>query len=161
MPENYFKKLVKESVQFYYDLAIEKYSDLSSFAIVTDESYDTFIIAINTGKFYKDLESLIISDEDYWNTAEWTEECLDCIYESADAEQINVIISNDNEFTESIFLEACFEALKSIRNEDNSDVCMFIHLTDYGTSINLLNIVNHLNSKNIFASYKKYHFPNQ
>ena len=158
MSAHNFKILVKNSVKFYYNLAIEKYPNLSSFAIVTDEDYDTFIIAINTNKFYKDLKDWVITDEDYWNTAEWTEECLDCVYESSDAEEINSLINDQHQITEDLFLESCFEALKNIRNEDNTDICIFIHLTDYGSSGNLLNIVKKLNNKNIFESYKEYHF---
>ena len=157
MSTDNFGKLVKDSVQFYFNLAIEKYPNLSSFAIVTDESYDTFIIAINTNGFYKDLKDWKITDEDYWNTAEWIEECLDCVYESNDIEQINYLINYQEGIAESVFLDACFKALKNVRSDNNSDVCMFVHLTDYGSSKKLLNIVQELNSKAIVESYKEYH----
>lgn len=142
-----------QAVSFYYQLAQEKYPDLSSFAIVTDESFDTFLIAVNHNEFFDDLKNENIADEDYWNTAEWTDECFDRNAFNINIEDINNFISENRDIDENEFLDMCLNALKSV----HKDICVFVHITDFAFHQKLYDIVKELNGDEIAKSYQDYY----
>lgn len=144
-----------QAVNFYYQLAKEKYPNLSSFAIVTDESFDTFLIAVNNDEYFDDLESENIADEDYWNTAEWTDECFDRNSFNDNIENINDFISGNYDIDKNEFLDMCLNALKSV-HQDKS-ICVFVHITDFAFHQKLYEIVKELNGDKIAQSYQEYY----
>ena len=146
-------KYIEESVLFYFNLAKDNYGNLSSFAIVTDESFDTFLIAINTNNFFFELENKKICEDDYWNPAEWVEESLDEKYFNSSIEYVNNFLEK-NPIDEIDFLDICLKALQKI-NDNN--ICMFVHITDHGFDQNLYEVVKKLNSESIAESYKNYY----
>lgn len=152
---NEFANVVKNVVEFYFKLALENYPKLSSFAIVTDENFSTFAIAINEDKFFTDVESKILSDEDYWNPAEWTEESFSSKHKNEDKKIIFQFLE-DNKLKDSDILYAFQKSLLSLRKEDNKNICMFIHITDFEYSKSLNDIVKLLNGENLSQHYKKY-----
>lgn len=147
-------KYIEDSILFYFNLAKNNYKNLSSFAIVTDESFDTFLIAINTDKFFFKLENGEICEDDYWNTAEWIEESLDEKYFNSNIEYVNTFLE-ENHIDDIAFFDICLKALQKIN--DNKDICMFVHITDQGFNKNLYEIVKELNGENVAESYKNYY----
>lgn len=148
-----FIENIQQAVAFYFNIAVNNYQNLSSFAIVTDESFDTFLIAINTNHSFEKLQQGIICSEDYWNTAEWQEESLDTVYFNENIESIQDFLGQ-NTIDENVFFGACLDALKRIKRDD---ICMFLHITDFEFHQELYNIVNQLNGEEIANSYKDYY----
>lgn len=144
-----------QAVNFYYQLAKEKYPNLSSFAIVTDESFDTFLIAVNNDEYFDDLESENIADEDYWNTAEWTDERFNKNAFNVNIENIKNFISENYDIDENDFLDMCLNALKSVHKD--KDICVFVHITDFSFHQKLYEIVKELNGDKIAQSYQEYY----
>lgn len=152
---NEFSKVVNGVVKFYFDLANKTYPKLSSFAIVTDENFSTFSIAINVNEFFIDVGNQIISDEDYWNTAEWTDESFSSHCKNDDKTLIFKFLEN-KEFKESEVLDVFHKSLLSLRTKENEKVCIFLHITDFIYLEYLYNIVKDLNGSVIAENYKKY-----
>lgn len=148
---------IYQAVAFYYQLAKEKYPDLSSFAIVTDESFDTFLIAVNNNEFFDNLKNEKVCDECYWNTAEWQDECFDDKAFNFNIENITDFLNSKDydEFDEDEFLNICLNALKSIHNDKR--VCVFVHITDFSSNQKLYDIVKELNGDEVAESYKNYY----
>lgn len=144
-----------QAVNFYYQLAKEKYPNLSSFAIVTDESFDTFLIAVNNDEYFDDLESENIADEDYWNTAEWADERFNKNDFNVNIENIKNFISENYDIDENDFLDMCLNALKSVHKD--KDICVFVHITDFAFHQKLYEIVKELNGDKIAQSYQEYY----
>lgn len=153
---NKLSKLILNTVNFYYDIADKNFHNLSSFAIVTDESFRTFLIAINTNVFFTDVKEGKVSSETYWNTAEWTEEALDYKFPSDDMEEINDLLNSEDQVSELFFLECCTKALDNIRSEENANICLFVHITDFAYSESLFEIVKDLNGTEVAKNYQKY-----
>lgn len=147
-------KHIEEAVSFYFNLAKDKYINLSSFAIVTDESFDTFLIAVNTNNFFSELENEEICEDDYWNTAEWIEESLDEKYPNSSIEYVNNFLEQ-NSIDKIDFLDICLKKLQKINISDDN-ICMFVHITDHGFDQNLCEIVKKINGESIAESYKDY-----
>lgn len=141
-----------KAVSFYYQLAKEQYPNLSSFAIVTDESFDTFLIAVNHNEYFEDLKNENITDEDYWNTAEWTDERFSRTSVNDNIKNIKCFLSN-NGIDENEFLDMCLNALKSV----HKDICVFVHITDFAFHQKLYDIVQVLNGDEIAKSYQDYY----
>lgn len=152
---NEFVDAINNVVKFYFSLALENYPKLSSFAIVTDENFSTFAIAINESKFFIDVKTKSISDEDYWNPAEWAEESFSSKYINEDKKTIFAFLEND-EIKGSNVLNTYHNSLLLLRTKDNKNICMFVHITDFEYSETLYKIVKDLNGDEVAQNYKAY-----
>lgn len=153
-----FDRLIKIVVSKLYHFACNDYDSLSSFAIVTDEGYECFGVAINTDIYFNDLVEFRTSDEDYWNTAEWYEEMLESHYKIAELDEVWKFLATLNEEDKNKhFLVSCLNALQSIRTKDNLNICLQVHITDHGFDKKLFEIVEILNPKEVADSYKEYY----
>ncbi len=148
-------QLINACTEYYIEVAKSEYANVSSFAIITTEDFAPFDFAVNTNGFFEDMQNKKISDEDYWNTAEWVEEMLSAKYPNPKIEELNELLSDNLE--KPHFLAICKQALKNIRKNTDSKVCLFVHCTDFATSEELHNIVAELNTDDIYQSYKEYY----
>lgn len=151
-----FSNLINEIIEFYYKSVSSEYDNLSSFAIVTDSGFETFLVAINKGKYFLDLVKENISDEEYWNVAEWDTQSLSKKYHFSRKQDIIDFLEN-NSLDQNFLYDLFSNSLTRVRDDDNSDVCMFLHITDHHFDEGLYEIVKQLNGSDIANSYKKYH----
>ena len=147
---------IYQAVAFYYELAKQNYPNLSSFAIVTDESFETFLFAVNADEFFDDLKNEKIADEDYWNTSEWQNECFHRNAFNINIKNVKSFLEDyDNHIEKNEFLEVCLNALQAVH--DDKRICMFVHITDFAFDKKLHDIVKTLNGDEIAECYQKYH----
>ncbi|MFB2537806.1 MULTISPECIES: hypothetical protein [unclassified Acinetobacter] len=159
MQSHQFYDLVEQTIDYYFRLALKHYPDLSAFAIVSTESFECFSIAINHAEYFQDYVAgkMDISDEDFWNTAEWTRELFDMDYAYPAIDEINQLL-NDDLVSEHDFLSACHLALKAVRQKyQKNEICLFLHLTDLGSSDDLFSIVMDLNTPEMSKDYLNYY----
>ncbi|MDO4229162.1 MAG: hypothetical protein Q4C98_05050 [Capnocytophaga sp.] len=159
---NNFLDLINEAVNFYYKSVVEDYDDISSFAIVTDEGFECFQIAVNRNRFFADLinedseDVLDWCDEDFWNTGYWSYEDLTPIYNFPKMNDISNILEQ-NSLTDDFLCHTFLNALMKIRDKDNKDICMFVHKTDSSFDERLFEIVKKLNGDEVAESYREYY----
>lgn len=171
------QQLMQKITQVSFDTAIKDYPNLSSFAIVTDEDLTCFDIAINDDLFFADVIAGKATDEDFWNTAEWTEELfcekipslwadLNLVNELTDQlshqlyDDTQAVPNLRREFDtdyDKIFLESCYQALARLRTPQNQNITLFIHVTDSDFHQELFDIVEKLNDKKVSDYYLSYH----